>query len=106
MNIKTVPFYDTVDDFVKISSKPMKQRNYHKKETKPFDRDIYDPHLNIADKLQLIDMINPKTPCERNRMKNQHSFHNRQRRNLDLTDRSSLTDDELDAVLENYDDPG
>lgn len=85
----------------------MKKRHFHKKEVKPFDKDIYDPHLNFADKLQLIDMINPKRPCERNRMmNNKRSFHNRRKRNFDLTDPSSLTDDELDSALENYDDPG
>lgn len=82
----------------------MKQRNFHKKETKPFDKVIYDPHLNIADKMQLINMINPKRPCERNRMNNlnQLTFHNRQKRKMELTDQSSLTDDEIDSELQNY----
>lgn len=106
INIKTLPLYDTVDDYVKISSQPINERNFHKKETEPFDKDIYDPHLNIADKLQLINMINPKRPCERNRMNNQRSFHNRRKRNSDLNDQSTLTDDELDSALENFEYPG
>lgn len=105
--IETVPFYDTVDDIVKSRRKPKKQRHFRKKEAKPFDKVIYDPHLNIADKIQLIDMINPKRPCERNRMNSQLSFQNRQKRNFDITDQSSsLTDDELDSALENYEDSG
>lgn len=81
----------------------MTVRHYHKKEVKPFDKDIYDPHLNIADKMQLINMISPKRPCERNRMNNEHSRHDRQKRNVDSTDQiASLTDDELDSALEDY----
>lgn len=97
----------TVDNIVKNTNRPMKQRNFHKKETKPFDKDMYDPHLNIADKMQLIDMLNPKRPCERNRMNSHLSFHHLQKRNVDLADQfSSLTDDELDSALEYYEDSG
>ncbi|XP_037030089.1 uncharacterized protein MAL13P1.304-like [Bradysia coprophila] len=99
-NSQSVPFYDTVDAIVNIAKKPMALRHYYKKEAKPFDKDIYDPHLNIADKMQLINMINPKRPCERNRMKNEHSLR---KRNFDPTDQiASLTDDELDSALEDY----
>lgn len=97
---------DVANGIVKISDRPSRQRVFHKKEAKPFDRDIYDPHLNLADKMQLINMINPKRPCERNKINNRLSFLKRQIRSSDMTDQSSLTDKEIDSALENYDNSG
>lgn len=78
--------------------------SFHKKEAMPYDKVFYDPHLNIADKEQLINMISPKRPCAANRMKHPTSIYSRrQKRNFDISDQSSLTDDELDSALENYD---
>lgn len=49
--------------------------------------------------MQLINSISPKRPCERNRLNHHTSLNDRQKRNIEM---SSLTDDELDSALENY----
>lgn len=87
---------------LKITSKPLKHRHFRKKETLPLDKVIYDPHLNIADKMQLINSITPKRPCEHNRFNHPLSLNNRQKRNIDTSDQSSLTDDDIDSALKNY----
>ncbi|KAJ6638736.1 hypothetical protein Bhyg_11474, partial [Pseudolycoriella hygida] len=96
INIKAAPLYENAE----ASDGLFELRNLNKKHTLPLDNVIYDPHLSIADKMQLVDTISPKRPCERNQKNKKFTYEERRKRSLKSY--SPLTDEELDYALENY----